>query len=192
MFKRERSRTEEASIYAAYAELLRDVEKNRQDFLNHVLLSEISDRSKPFLPSSYAVQQNQRSPAQSYPFHARRQVNAEIKCTATLQTLNHVSIRHDSSAPLIPNQVKDLLNNDRKKLVEELQKIDIKSTLHHASEVSDRSTPIIPETVDLTKTNPMKQILKEVKSSSFELSPTDPSMIKDRSAPIIEAGISSM
>jgi len=180
-----RSATEEASVYAGYAALLRDVEQNRQETLNHVLLSEMRDRSKPFIPSAYALEQNQKN--QAYPFHARRQVLSEIRRPATLRKLNHVSIR-DTSVPAIPTEVKGLLNNDRKKLIKELSQSDVK--LAHVAETADRSAPALPEgKIDLGKGNSKKALLEEVKAG-VELAKA--SEVHDRSAPIVTAGISAM
>jgi len=188
---RTRALSSEAAIYEAYGQLLIEVAQNRQN-LNHVLLSEIKDRSKPFILSSEA----RNAQMTKHTLAARNQVLNEIKRNATCMTLNHVSIR-DASCPAVPSTVKNLQNDCRKKLVSEIAQVSSSDLLKAAPVVSDRSAPVLPvgESIKLNKYDNVKKSLLQELEAGVDLSHNSPSLIKDRSAPmvsIVAPGLGSM
>eukprot|EP01113_Clastostelium_recurvatum_P038126 TRINITY_DN565_c0_g1_i1.p1 TRINITY_DN565_c0_g1~~TRINITY_DN565_c0_g1_i1.p1 ORF type:complete len:489 (+),score=205.19 TRINITY_DN565_c0_g1_i1:111-1577(+) len=185
-----RRATSEAAIYKAYSQLLLEVEQNRQN-LNHVLLSEIRDRSKPFIQSPEARQQN----ATKQTLQLRGAVLTEIKRSATCMTLNHVSIR-DTSRPALPENVPNLTTDSRKKLVAEIEVTDVAQVLHPAAcPTSDRSAPVLPfgDSVQLDKFDNTKKSMLELVKAGVDLSSFSPRLLKDRSAPmVVSPGLGSM
>jgi hypothetical protein len=132
------------AVEKAFAQILADITESRAS-LKHV--STISDKSKPFLPSPYALQ------------HTREKVLEDIKTT---HKLHHVSQVVDKSRPFIPAKV--TLRKANRSFLKEVETVSLQS-LHHNNNICDKSAPVLPEgKVDLHKID-RQTLLNEIRSA---------------------------
>lgn len=156
--------------------LLKDIEANRAQ-LKHVPSQSIRDKSKPFLPSPYALEQTRKNEALARCNNSRTLFLSEIKFRAVCRSLNHVATC-DKSAPAIAASKYNLHQWDRKALLAEVKK-PAAHDLHPVRDVHDASVPVLPSgPINLHK-DTRKNLLCEVKEG-VELA--HPSAIRDRSA----------
>jgi len=159
--------------------LVQDIAENRA-LLKHIPSRDIKDRSKPFLPSPYALQETKKNEALA---RSHSRLLSEIRYKAVCRSLNHVST-HDSSKPMVSGQTQFNLHKwDRKKMLQEVESPSAHQ-LHNVTQICDRSAPFLPSgTINLHKDSGRKhQLLQEVKVG-VELQHAE--HIRDRSAPAL-------
>jgi len=134
-----------------FSQIMVDIMDNRQS-LKHVPSEKICDKSKPFLPSAFALQ------------HTRTRVLEDIK-TCSSARLNHVSQINDRSRAFIPAKVA-LKKFERGPLLKEVESVSIKS-LNHVEVINDKSKPQI-ENINLRK-HDRGSLLQEIKASAASM-----------------------
>jgi len=158
-------------------QLLAEIAENRA-LLRKTPSGDIKDRSKPFLPSAYALEQTRKNDALARTLIERHsRLLSEIRYKAVVRSLNHVSTR-DLSKPAISGQEHYNIHKiDRKALLLEVASPEAHQL--HSVKVCDKSCPVLPAGNINFHKDTRKHLCAEVKEG-VELH--HPREIHDRSA----------